>query len=198
MLNKFTTSGEIPQHLIAGINLENANDIELFGIKKNQTVQFLQAGHVHYFEELAPKFYIQLLNKFNSDKPALEYFKSFPIPTKRKLEIYTYYCYGSLDHKPDFFNGVLQDSENFRECQNCPSLQFSGKDITIDGVALSLRDLTIIDMAAKEILDVVIADAIGVSESHLGYLKKQLFLKTKTETKLGLVMKSAKENILID
>lgn len=196
MQNKFTTTDEIPQHLVAGIELKNQNDIELFGIVKNQSVQFLQAGKVHYFKDLKPRYFAQLYNKFYKDLTAVQYFKQFDISIKRKVEIYTYYCYGTLDHKPDFVNGILQPSENFRESTNCPSLQFSGKDITIDGVILTLREIIIIDMSARECTDFEIALELGITESTLGFHKKQLFIKTNTQTKLGVVMKAFSENII--
>lgn len=197
MHDKCTTTGVIPQQLAAGMNLRNPDDIEFFGIRKNKTVQYLQAGQVHYFEEISPRFYILLLNKLNSDKPALAYFKNFDIPTKRKVELYTYFIYGSLDHKPDIIDGKLQSSENFRDTFFCPSLQFSHKDITIDGVRLSLRDLTIIDMSARECTDTEIAAKLNICEATLNFHKKKLFIKTKTQTKLGVVMKAFKEKIIL-
>lgn len=196
MQSKSTTSSQFPQHIVAGLNLQNPNDIEFFGIKKNKTVQFLQSGQVHYFGELAPKYYVLLLNKLYADRPALDYFRQFDINTTRKVELYTYYLYGSLDHTPDIINGILQPSENFRDSAFCPSLHFSGKDITIDGQRLTLRDLTIIDMSARECTDYEIADALKIALPSLNSYKAKLFLKTRTQTKLGLVTKSFQNQIL--
>jgi len=196
MQSKSTTSNAFPQQVIAGMNLKNPDDIEFFGIRKNKTVQYLQAGQVHYFGDLAPKYYVLLHAKLYADKPALEYFRQFDIKEVRKVELYTYFLYGSLDHKPDIINGVLQPSENFRHTSLCPSLKFSGKDITIDGVRLTLRDLTIIDMSARECGDYEIAQALGITESTLGFHKKQLFTKTRTQCKIGLVAKSFLNKII--
>lgn len=202
MQDKSTTSNQIPQQLVAGMNLKNDTDIEFFGIKKNKTVQFLRGGHVYYFGQLPPKYYVLLLNKMYADKPALAYFKKLEdeagvkLSTTRKVELYTYYLYGSLDHKADIQNGILQPSENFRDKLDCPSLSFSGKDITIDGQRLTLRDLTIIDMSARECTDFEIAEKLNIAMPTLDFHKKKLFIKTGTHCKLGLVSKSYKNQIL--
>ena len=203
MHNKSMTSADSrQQNIVAGLNLRNPNDVEFFGILKNRTTQFLQAGRVHYFSQLRPKYYVLLLNKMYTDKPAIEYFKQLEIhtcikiSTTRKVELYTYYLYGSLDHKPDIVDGVLQSSENFRDCPLCPSLSFTGKEMTIDGQRLTLRDLTIIDMSARECTDFEIADKLGICLSTLDFHKRNLFIKTRTQTKLGLVSKSYKNQIL--
>jgi len=196
MKNKSTTPAQAPQELIAGMNLKNTTDVEFFGIKKNKTVQFLQGGHVHPFDVLSPRYYALLVTAFYKDQPAVAYFKQFDLPLKRKVELYTYYLFGSLDHKPDIINGVLQASENFRDSSECPSLSFSGKDITIDGVILTLRDLTIIDMSARECTDYEIAEALHICLPTLDFHKKNLFIKTGTQTKLGFVMKAFTNQII--
>ena len=196
MQDKSTTSGQLPQQLVAGLNLQNPDDVEFFAIKKSKTVQFLQAGQVHYFGQLAPKYYALLQNKYYKDQPAIQYFRKYEINHARKVELYTYFLYGSLDHKPDIVAGVLQPSENFRDTPFCPSLLFSGKDITIDGQRLTLRDLTIIDMSARECIDEEIAQALGICLATLGFHKRQLFIKTGTHSKLGLVSKSFQNQIL--
>lgn len=196
MKDKSTTPDQISQHLIAGINLKNETDIEFFGIKKNKTVQFLHAGRVHYFKELPAKYFVLLHKKMNSDKPALRYFSKFDYSLTRKVELYTYFLYGSLDHIPDIISGILQVSENFRDSPRCPSLAFSGKDMTIDGENLTLRELTIIDMSARECTDFEIACELNISPSTLDWHKRNLFIKTKTQTKLGVVMKAFMNHII--
>ena len=196
MQNKSTLSNELPQYLVAGLNLRNPDDVEFFGIKKSKTVQFLRAGQVHYFGQLPPKYYVLLLNKFYQDRPAIEYFSQFELKTTRKVELYTYYLYGSLDHKADIIAGVLQPSENFRDSAFCPSLHFNGKDITIDGQRLTLRDLTIIDMSARGCTDYEIADALKIAIPSLNSYKSKLFFKTGTSCKLDLVSKSYQNQIL--
>lgn len=196
MQNKSTTSNVMPQYLAAGLNQENHTDIEFFGIKKNKSVKFLMGGQVYNFGQLPPEYYVLLLNKMYKDRPAVEFLKQFPIPTTRKVELYTYYLYGSLDHRPDIVDGILQGSENFRDNKNCPSLHFAEKDMTIDGQRLTLRDLTIIDMSARECTDYEIASTLGICVATLDFHKRNLFIKTNTQTKLGLVAKSYQNQIL--
>lgn len=196
MQTKSTNSGQIPQQVIAGINPRNSEDIEFFAITKTQTVFYFQAGKLYRFEELPPRYYALLMTAFYKDQPALDYFKQFNLPLKRKVELYTYYMYGSLDHTPDIKGGKLQPSENFRESEFCPSLQFEGKNFTIDGVSLSLRELTIIDMSARECLDYEIASALNICQSTLDWHKRNLFTKTNTQTKLGVVMKAYSNQII--
>ncbi len=203
MQNKSSVNINLPQQVIAGMNLDNPKDVEFFGIRKSKTVMFLQAGKVHLFEELQKDYYILLLNKFNKDLPARTYFKKreqelgFKATLNRKVEVYTYYCYGALDHTPDIKNGVLQPAENFRDTLFCPSLQFSGKDITIDGAVLTQRDLTIIDMSARGCLDIEIAAAVGMATSSLDtYKREKLFKKTNTRSKIELINKSYQYQIL--
>ncbi|WP_424493942.1 helix-turn-helix transcriptional regulator [Salinimicrobium sp. GXAS 041] len=196
MHSKTNQTNQIPQFLIAGTDLTNPNDIEFWGIKKNQTVFFLQAGHVYKFEELAPKFYVLLLNKLNSDKGALQYFSQFDIPTKRKVELYTYYLYGMQDHTPDIINGELQPCENFRDTTFCPSLAFDHKDVKLNGATLKKRDIVIIEMSANGDTDEAIAQALGIKLPTLDCHKKSLFVKTGTTCKLDLVSKSYKQHII--
>ena len=202
MQSKTTTTNQIPQHLIAGINLKNSTDVELFGIKKNMTVQFFQSGQVHYFQDLKPNYFIMLLNRFNSDMPAKEYFRKQEevngekMSLKRKVEIYAYFLFGALDHKPDFKNGVLQGCENFRDSDNCPSLNFAWKNITMDGASLTKRDLTIIDMSARGCTDFEIADTLNIAIKTLDSHKAKLFVKTNTKCKLDLVCKSFHQQVI--
>ena len=203
MHNKSMTSADYrQQNIVAGLNLRNPDDVEFFGILKNRTTQFLQAGKVHYFKQLAPKYYVLLLNKMYADRPAIDYFRELElrtgikISTTRKVELYTYYLYGSLDHKPDIVDGILQPSENFREQLDCPSLSFSGKDMTIDGQRLTLRDLKIIDMSARACTNFEIAMELGIAESSLDTYVRKLFKRTNTNCKLGLVSQSYKNQIL--
>ena len=196
MQNKTNQSTEAPQELIAGMDLRNANDIEFFGIKKNKTVQFLQGGRVHYFSELPMPMYFLLQDRFNRDKGAREYFESFDVPMVRKVEIYTYYMYGDLDHRPDIVNGQLRECENFRDSYECPSLSFDFKSVKLNGAVLNKRELGIIEMSALGWTDEAIAQELGIKLPTLDCHKKTLFNKTGTTCKLDLVSKSYKQRVI--
>ncbi|HET8885590.1 MAG TPA: LuxR C-terminal-related transcriptional regulator [Salinimicrobium sp.] len=189
-----------PQHLIAGIDLKNSNDIEFIGVRETKTVLILQGGHVKPFKELDKGNYQTIKELFLLDEPAQEYFRCFEenikIPFSRKIELYSYYMWGGLDHKPDIMEGTLQPSENFRDQLDCPSIDFAHKQFTIDGVELTKRDLIIIDMSANEDLDYSIADRLNIKPVTLDSHKTKLLKKTNCGSKLGLVSKSYREHLI--
>lgn len=203
MQNKTTTTPEIPQHLIAGIDLRNPNDVEFIGVRKNKTVLFLQGGQVKPFSSLRREYFNLLLDCLNDDEGALLFFSNHENKTGEKLsidrivEIYTYYMWGDLDHTPDIITGVLQPSENFRDTFNCPSIEFTNKQFTIDGETLNKRDLIIIDMSARECLDFEIASVLDIRESTLDGYKTKLLKRTGCASKLGLVIKSYQNHLSI-
>lgn len=202
MQSKLTQNLSIDATIIAGMSLSNQNDIEFFGIRLDKSVRFLQAGSVHMFKELPRKYFALLYNKYYEDEPAKAYFKKMEeesgsqIPIVKKVELYTYFLFGDLDHTPDIKDGILQRCENFRDTHECPSLKFSGKDIHIDGIKLTPRDLMIIDMSARECVDLEIAMELNISIQTLDYHKTRLFKKTGTQSKLGLVSKSFKNKVI--
>lgn len=182
------------QPLPAGIK-QNDN-IEFFGDRASKKVQWFQNGIKKNFDQLPPKVFALLSNAYNQDKPAKEILNTIGAPTIRQVELYTYYLWGSLDHAPDIKNGQLQPAENFRDSANCISLDFGGKEITIEGVPINKRDLAIIDLIAQDAPDKAIAAALCVSVPTLGFHKKNLFTKTNTQTKTGLLAKSFRANII--
>ena len=202
MLHKSTTTGNLPQAVIAGLDLKNPVDLEFVGIKKDMTVRFFQGGKCYPFKKLQASYFALILNEFYKDKPAQNFFRilekeeGVKLNTTRKVELYTYYMWGGLDHQPDIKNGELQPSENFRHIENCPSLAFANKSLRINGAELNSRDLLIIDMSARGCTDFEIADTLNITVTTLDYHKNKLFLKTGTDCKLSLVSASYKSQIL--
>ncbi|WP_378186855.1 response regulator transcription factor [Aquimarina sp. W85] len=182
------------QDIIAGI-LSTDDSIEFFGIRSTKQVKYIQNGNVFDFNQLHPKHFITLYNAYRRDITACHYLKTVSRDSVAQVELYTYYCYGDLDYKPDMINGVLQPAENFRDKINCPSLNFKSKNITIDGAVLTPRDIYIIDMVANELTDKCIADSLGITLSTLGFHKKNLFKKINVQSKVGLIKKAMTENI---
>lgn len=195
MHHKSTPIFGFQQKPIAGITKES-DVVEFFGIRKNKTVKWLNKGVVHQFSELPPKYYALLSNAFYRDQQAVKYFRQFSISEKRKVELFTYYCYGDLDHRPDIIDGKLSTCENFRDTVDCPSLRFDSKNIRIGDEILLPRELTIIDMVARDCKDWVIAEALNISIVTLGFHKRTLFKKTNTQTRTGLLRRAMHENIV--
>lgn len=195
MNNKTTTQPYFAQQLIAGL-LQEDNAIEFFGVKDGQKVFFLQNGKSYPFKKLKPRLFALLQNAYYEDVEAVKSIKQITNNHIRQVELYTYFCYGSLDCTPDINGDVLSPSENFRHQQNCVSLNFISKNITINGHTLLPRELTIIDMIANDALDTAIAEALGITVSTLGFHKRELFKKADCQTKVSLLKKAMDENVL--
>lgn len=192
---KITVNPAIPQQLIAGI-LRRDNTIELFGIRKTKEVRFLQNGQTLPFSMLPPHAYVLLSNAYYRDAHAVSFISPLGYPVVRQVELYAYYCYGTLDHIPDIVDGVLAAPENFRDNLDCPSLFFSNKHLQLDGKKLLPREITIIDMIAQDCLDIEIAEALNITVSTLGFHKRDLFKKINCKTKTAVLYKAMQQHLL--
>ena len=195
MSNKCNQISNQSQNLIAGL-ISQDNSVEFFGIRKTKEVRFIQNGQVKLFNELPPEYYDLLQKAYKKDMFAYRYLrKQYRGDSVKQVEMYTYYCYGALDHTPDIIEGFLQPAENFRDKINCVSLKFESKQITIDNKPLSQEDLEIIDLVAQDFPDKTIADHLGIPLPTLNSRKKSLFKKTNVQTKTALLKKAMQENI---
>lgn len=189
---------------IAGILKEDAN-IEFFGIQKTREVKFFQNGEIHDFHELKGDLAKKVAYAYDDDIPAqdvLNHLKEangepLGLPYKRKLELYVYYCWGSLNHFPDVIGDALQASENFRESIDCKSLQFKRKKLCIDGKPLKPREVIMIDLFAKDYKDEVIAKELGIAMPTYNHHKRTLFDKAGgVMTKTALMIKAVKQQLI--
>jgi len=195
MQNKSTTITAIHQELTICKD-QPENTIEFFGIRKNMTVMFFQNGKAKKFKELPKQMFNLMANAYQRDTGAKTYFATWHIPYIRQVELFTYFNYGSLDHRPDILNGILQPCENFRHSPDCPSQTFDSKKWTINRTELTPRDIRIIDMIAKDYQDWQIANALGIAVSSYNAHKGKLFKKTKTQSRVGLLMASIREKLI--
>lgn len=190
----FTDQSFSPPPLVAGI--ESPTDIEFFGCRETKTLKWIQDGQTHFFRELNHEVYFKLSVLYNQDLPAKKFLGSPQMPLARQVELYGYYLYGSLDQVPDYSNGELSKSENFRDKFNCESLDFTHKKISVGGAILNRRDIMIIDMIAADLPDKEIAREIGVSHPTLDYHKRRLLKKTDCATKTALLKKAMREKLV--
>lgn len=188
--NVFMTK-RLPASLVPG-----DHSIEFFGILKNRTVRYTCNGNNHPFIHLPKAYKFQLMQVMINDAGFNAWAAPFNFSPERKLEVFTYFNYGSFDGSPDILNGKLQPCENFRESADCPSLQFDSKEFTMGGAVLNLRDLTIIDMVVRNEPDKVIADALGIARVTLDQYKAKLFRKTGTCTKVDLAVMAFKDQLV--
>jgi len=195
-MNPQDTTPSIKSQLPAGIMPSDAT-IEFFGIRKNMTVMYLHSGMAHTWKQLPKAFYNIMLNAYQQDNGGQTFLKNYGVSLNRQVELYTYFCYGTLDHQPDILKGILQPPENFRHNGNCPSITFDRKSFTINRAPLTERDLLIIDLIAKDTPDKVIAGLLCIELSTYNYHKANLFKKTKTQSRVGLCMEAVKNHLII-
>lgn len=208
MDDKCTNRNPNPQKTMAGISKKDGN-IEFFGIRETREVKFFQNGEIHDFSELTRNglgnIAVQIAKFYEQDIPAKKIIRNLEGPDgnkiklsyKRELEIYVYYCWGSLNSVPDVINDVLQKPENFRETINCKSLGFKNKKLCIDGKPLKPREITMIDLFAKDYKDEVIAKELGISMPTFNHHKRTLFDKAGgVMTKTALMIKAVKQQLI--
>ena len=180
---------------IAGL-FPSDNKIEFVGNRDTKTALWLQNGSVHYFNDLPSIYYNLVKEDYLHNLDAVAFISTIHTELKDQVNMYTYYMWGDLDSTPDIENGVLAESENFRDKRDCPSLLWNKKNMTIDRYILTPRDLVMIDMMADDKLDIVIAEAIGHSVSYYDQLKRNLFNYTNTNSKTALVLKAKTQKVI--
>ena len=188
-----------PQLFAAGLAL-NDNNIEFIGNKADQTVVWIRNGSANAFKNLPGHIFKKLKEAYEADLEASKIFSIFfpnIIDTTRKVELYTYYVYGDLNNTPDVIDGELQPSENFREKDDCISLNFTNKCIDFKGTPLHLRYIKMIDAWSKGRLDKNIAtDILDVSHSTYDFHKSKLFKILEVQSKPEAVAVAYKHHIL--
>ncbi len=197
MQNKFNKNNDFKANFIFGIHQISKDDIEFYGINESKTVRFIKNGHCYPFNELPKKVFIALSYQYQKDPIAKRFLTAEDCNFVRQVELYTYYCYGSLDHQADWKDGRLTEPENFRHSADCPSLNFTTKKINIGDAIISRRELQIIDMIALDYKDEAIASEIGVAESTLNGIKRKLFKKIGVQTKVAALKVSMQHGIVI-
>jgi DNA-binding CsgD family transcriptional regulator len=179
---------------IAGMH-PGDNSIEFQGIRKTKQVLWMQNGNNHYFRDLPIEHYNLLKSKYLKDHKAVRYLSEVTDHLSKQVELYTYYLYGDVDETPDIDkNGKLSESENFRDCQDCPSLLWDFKNLNIGPHILTPRQKTIVDFI--ELPDKAIAEMLGICHSTLDFHKTNLFKVLKVSTKLELLKLSMKYKIV--
>jgi hypothetical protein len=165
-------------------------------IQGKKSTLWLRNGTTHYFTDLPAAAYNLLKEAYLLDHPAVAFISKIHAELKDQVELYAYYMWGDVDDTPDIANGVLSESENFRDKRDCPSLVWNSKNITIDRYILTPRNLVMIDMMSDGYKDSVIAEAIGVCHSHYDKLKRDLFTYTNTDNKTSLVLKAKTQKVI--
>jgi len=187
MINTDKSTDLTPLNLmVAGINPNDSN-IEFAGIPDTKKVIWIQHGNAHYFKDLDEKVYKLLEKQYQNDEPAQAIIKPMALPMVEQIELYTYYLYGEIDSTPDYANGKLAPSENWRHSENCISLDFVFKNITIGSTILNWREIRMIDMFKKDYKDELVASELAITTATLNYHKKRLYTKAGVQSKAALI-----------
>jgi len=179
---------------VAG-TLPGDGNIEFIGIPSTKEVVWFQFGNQHAFKHLPKKYITSLDLMFNRDHRAQIDIKAMADEKIRQLELYTYFVYGDADFYPDIVNGKLQPAENYRHDENCVSLKWMSKDITINGAPLNTRELKICDLILCNLPDKAIASELGIAHSTFDIHKRNLYKKAGAQSKGAFILTLVKERI---
>ena len=186
---------EKPRHRqVAGLRLEDPN-IEFIGVHETQEVLWMQHGRTLEWKHLPLWAYNLCEKKYLHDAKAHEDLSRSQNTLSRQVEIYIYHVYGGVDDVADILNGVLTPSENYRHCKNDISIHWNTKWITINDIALTLRDIKIIDMIKEDLPDKAIASELGIHQATLDFHKRNLCEKVGATSKTDLLIKALNEQI---
>lgn len=173
------------------------NEVEFFALRDKKKVKFIQNGRIREFGHLSGNPLKLVIDDYNQNKPAQNILRNiYPdVGYKRLIELYVYYCYGSLDQTPDILNGQLSRKENFRESTDCIGLNF--KSLRIDGQELRKREVIMIDGFFKDKCDKQVADELNIAVPTFDQHKRKLLQKAGVMTKTALMIKAAQQNLAI-
>lgn len=199
MSNKSNKLSRKEPSIIAGLSLSD-NNIEIIGVRETQTVVFSQNGRIKPFKSFTSKIYNQLKAALFNDKMALVVLETYypnVVDETRKVELYTYFMYGDVDHTADIIGGVLQPCENFRHTEDCISLDFDSKTIDVNGKALNKRFIKMLDAWKIGIPDKTIAaDVLKVALSTYDFHKSKLFKLLNVDNKPQAVAVAYQNHVL--
>lgn len=169
--------------------------IELFADRTTRKMHFLQDGKRLAFKDLPRAVASKLFDKMMSDDKAMKDLKGLPL--NEAFEKYCFCVYGAADSSPDVDeNGNIQASDNFICGDNCTCVKWNTKSISIDGIAITPRQLQIINALNSDDTDLLIADKLGISKSTLNTTKKLIFEKFGVYSTTALVAKAIKNKII--
>ena len=187
---------------IAGLNPALPQNIEFIPAGIGMSVLCLQGGGTYLFKEIAAPIFTDILNLYMKDRGAKRFIQSLrredgmPYSKVEQVEIYVFFMWGAVDGIPDVIGGVIQPSENCITGEDCPSIHFDHKEITVDGKQINNRDIKIILMANKDLPNKAIADELNISVRTLEYHLTRLYRKVGAFTRTGLVAAAYKDQII--
>ena len=196
MLNKSTTNYAPEQiHRIPAGIMVGDTATELFGDRATKKVYGISNGQTIPFENLSKQKLESIYEQMILDNVAMNDLKH--LPAEKAIEEYAFCIFGAADSDPDFdANGKLGKADNFICSSNCRCLRWNSKSITINGIALTSRQVTITNLLASDKPDKQIASELKISESTLDSHKRKLYEKVGVNSKAGLIMEAVKSKVI--
>jgi len=193
MESKSTIKNEIHQ-IPAGLLIGDKRT-EIFGDRNTKKTFFISNGQTFQFKELEPSKKAQIFEQLLNDDVAYSDLKH--LPHDQAIEEYSFCIYGAADHEADFCeNGKLNKSDNFICSNSCRCLKWKSKSISINGRALTTREIEIVTLMASDLADKQIASSLSITESTLNTHKQNLFEKAGVKSKSGLITKAINQKII--
>jgi len=193
MESKSTKENQIHQ-IPAGLLLGDKRT-EMFGCRTSKKTFFVSNGQTSHFKEICGNKKAQIFDQLLNDDVAIEDLKHLSM--EEAIEEFAFCIYGAADHEADFCEeGQLNKSDNFICSNNCKCLKWKSKSITIDGHALTPREIQIVTLMASDLADKQIASNLNITESTLNTHKQHLFEKAGVKSKSGLITKAINQKII--
>ncbi len=193
-INNFNDNQQLIHRLPAG-QFPGDHRTELIGCRETKAVFVLSNGKTVAFKELNPVKKALIFEKLLQDDAAMNDLKH--LSQESALEQFSFCIFGAADSEPDFCeSGKLKKAENFICSDNCQCLKWPSKQITIEGQAITSRQLEIIQLMASDLADKQIADKLGITESTLDSHKTKIFEKAGVFSKSGLITKAIDQKII--
>ncbi|MFP9114338.1 helix-turn-helix transcriptional regulator [Flavobacterium sp. RHBU_3] len=170
-------------------------NIEFIGIIETKTVITLQNGQPIPFKNIPGLLKSKLYKKMQADDKAMESLGRMPM--SEALEHFVFCLYGDVDNTPDVHaNGKLGETENFRCGEDCICLGWKSKDITINGTALTPRQIQVADKLASDMPDKQIAAELGMTVNTLITHKQNVYEKAGVMSRSGFVQQAFQNRVV--
>lgn len=196
MLDKSTSKNPTDQiHRIpAGIRVGD-RATELFACRETGKVFGISDGRTIAFSSICPEKRALIFEQLMDDDAAMADLSD--LTPEAALEQFAFCVYGAADSEPDFdADGNLGRPDNFICSNNCRCLDWASKRMTINGNALTKRELQVLNHLASDKPDKMVAAELNISENTLDTHKRHLFDKAGVNSKSGLIVKAAKSKAI--
>jgi DNA-binding CsgD family transcriptional regulator len=178
-------AGVFPQDQRANI-FADPNTLDLY---------FMKSGKVSEFSELSKEYRRQILKRLLSDPCAMADLGT--LGYTKALEKYSKCMFGSLDHVEDFSKeGQLGKPDNYRCSDNCRCMFWKSKSITYKNEKFTSRQLFCLELIAKGLTDMQIADKMQITVNSLSDLKRRLQKKLNTFCKTSTAVRAIKHKLV--